>query len=90
MIAQFDKFEIEMTMAQAKSSSGPGDATEAVESLLTDRKIGRQLDKIGPDKIRDELREYGAWDDGELADEAENMARIVWIAASNIKEEAKR
>ena len=35
-----------------------------------------------------ELAEYGAWDDTELADVAQNRARIVWILANNITEEA--
>ena len=32
-----------------------------------------------PDRVREELREYGA-----LADDSENWRRIVWIAAWNI------
>jgi len=55
--------------------------------VLREPKIRRQLRKIGPDAIRAELAEYGAWDDAELSDDAENRERIVWIAAGNIQEE---
>lgn len=40
-----------------------------------------------PDRVRKELREYGAWDDEELADDETNWQRLVWIAAANIQEE---
>lgn len=40
-----------------------------------------------PDKIRKELDEYGAWDEKELADDAENWERLVWLAAWNIYED---
>lgn len=49
--------------------------------------LRRQLNKIGPQKIADELQEYGAWDEDELKDHAENRLRIVWIAAGDIMDE---
>jgi hypothetical protein len=39
------------------------------------------------DKIKKELAEYGAWDDGELNDENENWIRLIWCAANNIMED---
>jgi hypothetical protein len=44
-------------------------------------------DKCTPEKLRDELREYGAWDVKELADDDANWGRIIWIAANNISDE---
>jgi hypothetical protein len=85
--ASFNRFELQMSKDQSDSASGPGRADAAVQSLLQDDNIRSQLDKIDPKKIRDELHEYGAWDDKELADDAANRARIVWIAAGNIREE---
>lgn len=89
MFAHFNRFELQMTMAQAESASHPGQCDDDVSRLLAVPKIRRQLDKIGPDKIRDELREYGAWDDAELADDDANRERIVWIAAGDIVEESR-
>lgn len=87
MFASFNRFELQMTKAQAKSASQPGkDASEDVAELLKGKRITRQLDKIGPEKIRAELAEYGAWDDEELKDDMANWGRIVWIAAGDIAE----
>lgn len=79
----------------------PKDADEKVKEMLADamgtewadvmrlsqeRKIRRQLEKINPEDLKRELREYGAWDDEELADHAQNLQRILWIAAGDITE----
>jgi hypothetical protein len=57
--------------------------------LLESPSIRRQLKKISVDAIRAELKEYGAWDDEVLADDAQNQKRIVWIAAGNITDNIK-
>lgn len=87
MYAYFNRFEIQMTRQQAKSASHPGTCDSDVRDLLNDPKILRRLDKIDPEKIAAELREYGAWDDAELQDRQANRERIIWIAAGNITEE---
>lgn len=76
-----------MTARQAESASHQGRCDDDVAFLLTMPAIRRQLDRIGPEAIRAELKEYGAWDQNELADDVQNRARIVWIAAGNICEE---
>ena len=86
MFALFNRFQIQMTRAQAESASHQGQCDDDVAYLLTDRKLARQLDKIDPDDIRAELKESGAWDETKLSDDAQNRARIVWIAAGNITE----
>jgi hypothetical protein len=86
MDATFERFSLHMTVEQARGASHAGDCTADVEALLTLPRIARQLDRIGADAVRAELREYGAWDDTDLADDAENRARIVWIAAVDICE----
>lgn len=86
MFATFNRFELEMTMRQAQGASHPGPCDADVEELCRAPGIRRQLDKIPADKIREELREYGAWDDSELADNEANRRRIVWIAAGDIVE----
>ena len=84
MEALFERFVINMTKAQAESASHPGACDMDVTVLLESPNICRQLKKINPDSIRAELKEYGAWDAEELADDAQNQKRIVWIAADNI------
>lgn len=87
MIAMFNRFDIEMTLAQAKSASHQGQCDSDVAALVAHPKIARQLRKIPADDIRAELKEYGAWDSAELSNDAQNWQRIIWCAAGNIAEE---
>lgn len=87
MFFPFNRFWLQMTLQEARGASHQGRCDDDVADLVRQPKIRRQLDKIGPDKIRAELREYGAWDADELADDSANRARIVWIAAGNIADE---
>jgi hypothetical protein len=48
--------------------------------------IARQLKKLKPEVIADELREYGAWTTEELADHNENILRLLWLASLEILE----
>ena len=89
MFALFNRFELKMTLAQAESASHQGQCDEDVADLVELPAIRRQLDKIPADDIRAELKEYGAWDDEELADDDQNRHRLVWCAACNIKEESR-
>lgn len=86
MNASFNRFELQMTMAQAQSASHQGECDADVEILLQATNIKRQLKKIDPNLIRNELQEYGAWNEIELADNKANQSRIVWIAAGDIVE----
>jgi hypothetical protein len=86
MFAQFDRFEIKMTKAQAESAAHPGPCDVDVARLLASPSIKKQLAKISNEDLAKELREYGAWDSVELRDREANEARIIWIAAGNIVE----
>ena len=85
MCAFFDRFVIEMTLDQALSASHPGPCDEDVAVLVFE--LSEQLDKLDPAEVAAELSEYGAWDPDELCDHNENLERITWIAAGNIREE---
>lgn len=87
LYATFDKFELAMTLRQVESVPQIGAADAAVAILALNGSLIEQLDTIGPDKLRDELRQWGAWDETELADDHANRERIIWIAACNIREE---
>jgi len=77
---------LQMTKAQAASASHQGQCDDDVAALAKHPKIARQLAKINPKALRDELQGYGAWDDAELSDHAQNLQRILWIAAGDIVE----
>ena len=78
------RIQIKMSLAQAQSASHPGRCDEDVAALLKDRNISWQISKLDPKVVKDELKEYGAWDDDELADHDANLARLVWLAAGDI------
>lgn len=87
MYATFERFEISMTLNEARSASHQGDCEADVIDLLKTAKIKRQLKKISAADLRSELYEYGAWSDEELQDREANEMRIVWLAAGNIVDE---
>lgn len=82
------RIELQMTLEQARSASHPGRCDEDVAELMRNRTIQRQLKKIPPTLLRAELAEYGAWDEAELSDHDANLARIVWLAAGDIADNA--
>jgi hypothetical protein len=82
------RIELQITLAQAQAATHPGPCDMDVLALSNDRKIARQLAKIDPSDLARELGEYGAWDETELADHAQNLQRILWIACGYIVEEA--
>lgn len=87
MYATFNRFELKITKEQALTGSHPGPCDSDIRDLLTVPAIKRQLDKIPADSIREELKDYGAWDDEELANDQDNRSRILWIACGDIREE---
>ena len=87
MRAYFDRFVLDITRKDAEYASHAGNCDQEVAELVESAPIKRQLDKISPFLIVKELQEYGAWDDSELSDWNQNLHRIVWIAAGNIREE---
>ena len=80
------RIELKMTMAQAESCSHPGQCDREVRELSELPVIARQLRKIDPALLASELREFGAWDSAELADHAQNLQRLLWIAAGDISD----
>ena len=88
MIAPFNRFELCMTMEQARTAYHPGQCFDDVKALMEEPKIARQFKKISDEDIRAELKETGGWEESELNDTDRNAIRILWIAAGNIVEEA--
>ena len=82
--AFFDRFALELPAEAVEDMSGPGPADAAVAHWAP--RIARPSE-ITPAKLKAELKEFGAWDADELADDGENWQRILWIAAGNIREE---
>ena len=82
------RIELQLTLDQAESASHQGQCDLDVWELSHVPKIARQLAKIEPGTLRDELRESGAWDSEELSDHEQNLQRILWLAAGDIVDES--
>jgi len=67
----------------------PGPADSAVAFWARQPEVAAQLDKISPATLRDELREYGAWDDADLQDHSENLERWLWLSACGAAEDVR-
>ena len=87
MFASFERFELELTKEQAHIGSHQGRCDDAIAYLRAVPAIRRQLVKLDVTKVAEELKEYGAWDETELADHEQNLNRILWIACCDIVEE---
>lgn len=73
-----------MTLEDAENVSHPGRCDDDVDALVRRSDIRKQLDKINPEVLKEELFEYGAWDENDLKDHEENLKRIIWIAGGDI------
>ena len=80
MWATFERFELQLTMRQAKACAHVGRCDEDVAELLKVPSVRRQLAAISDEALAAELRECGAWDDEELKSRADNEARVLWEA----------
>lgn len=77
---------LSLAMENAEECSHQGQCDLDVEALMLDPEIEAQTSAWDPETLRAELAEYGAWDDKELADHEENVARMVWIACNDVAE----
>lgn len=82
--AYFDRFCLEMPQGAIEDCSHQGKCDEDVAYWA--KEIERPAE-ITPEKLAAELKEYGAWDAEELADDDQNWHRLIWIAAGNLKED---
>ena len=87
MWTSFNRFELNITKAQVLATWHPGAMDDDIVALAKAPGIARQLKKLDPDQVRLELAEYGAWDEEELRDHAENLRRILWCGVCDIWEE---
>lgn len=78
------RINLYMTLEQAKSVAHSGSCDNDVGELRQLPEVAQQLKEIDTEVLKKALREYGCWDEGELASHEENLDRIVWIAGGDI------
>ena len=74
------------TLEDAQYCSHQGDCLPEVQETVGLDWMASQLENIDPDVLRSELSEYGAWGSDELVNHADNLERIVWLAANDVAE----
>ena len=87
MWTSFNRFELNITKAQVLATWHPGAMDDDIAALAKVPRIARQLKKLDPDQVRAELAEYGAWNDDDLQDHAQNLQRVLWLGVCDIWEE---
>ena len=89
--ASFNRFELRIPGQCAVDCSHSGDCEADVQAwaprITAQVAADAFLSSPTPEKIREELKDYGAWDEDELADDERNWIRLVWIAACNITDD---
>ena len=75
--AIFERFGLMLTKEQAHTGSHQGQCSSDIAYLRTVPAIRCQLDELEPAIVAEELKEYGAWDETELADHDANLSRIL-------------
>jgi hypothetical protein len=80
------RIELKISKSDAQSGCHQGQCDDDVLALSKKPAIAKQLKLIDPAILRDELREYGAWDDADLQDHDANLQRILWIACGDIND----
>jgi len=89
--ASFNRFELRLPGECITDCSASGSVDDAVAYWAP--RVRKQIEadnfpnKPTPAKIREELKEYGAWDADELKDDEQNFQRLIWIAAGNIADD---
>jgi hypothetical protein len=80
---------IELNIPQGLESVGyhSGACDSDIAELMELDSIKAQLSAIVPQVLSDELKEFGAWDDLELSNHGDNLARILWIACGDLVDE---
>lgn len=76
--------ELDIPKKIASLCSHSGSCDNDINKAMKMPIIKKQLDKINPNDLASELKEYGAWDEIELSNHEENKARILWIACGDI------
>ncbi len=81
------RIEIQLPADAAGIGYHSGACDADIAALRRRPDIKATLDTLDAATVRDELREYGAWDAAELADHDANLSRLLWIACGDLAED---
>ena len=84
--AYFNRFTLDIPDEAVDACAHSGECAADVEAWAPE--IARPS-ACTVEALARELRECGAWDEDELADDEANWHRIIWIACCDLREEAR-
>lgn len=76
--------ELKLSPEEASSGYHSGDCEDSVRGLLSLPQIKAQMEALPMEAVRAHLREYGAWDEEELADDDMCLVRTLWLACADL------
>lgn len=74
---------LNITKKQALMGCHSGECDGDIAYLRSTPSIARQLKKIDPEVLKQELKEYSDWD---VSDHDTNLSRILWLLCGDIVE----
>lgn len=75
---------LNITKAIASECSCSGNNEDSVNYYMNLPKYRKQLLKIDKEELKNELNDFGCWEDDELENHEDNLQRIFWISCGNI------
>ena len=78
------RIELNIPYGMEKIGYHSGACDSDIEELMSLDSIKAQLLGIPPQVLSEELKEFGAWDDLELSNHGDNLARILWLACGDL------
>jgi len=82
------RIELAITLEDAEAAYHQGQCDKDVAELARVPYVADQLAGIDAATLSAELEQCAAWDAEELADHAQNIQRILWLACGDIGERA--
>lgn len=80
---------LSISLEDAQSCAHQGQCDADVAAMRRTPAIAAQVDAWDAATLRAELKEYGAWDAAELADDDANRDRMLWLACGDLVEESR-
>lgn len=76
--------ELAISPEDAAKGSHSGRCDDDIAALRAVPYIAEQLAALPPDVVKKSLREWGAWNDDDMADHDANLSRLLWLACGDI------
>lgn len=78
------RLELALSSDQAARGYHSGACDSDIAALMQDPDVSAQLLAFDPVTVSEALKEYGAWDSEELANHADNLKRLLWVACGDV------